>query len=181
MFSVHGITNFVNYEQGIIFMIRSLIIFCILLSLPITLWSVPQTDVDEAISFLKTACVISGEKLSIDAGVGGSLSIKKLKNSALTPNEIEIVKALILGQKKDINKQLYSDYAAAGAIHILAVSGLHVGIIYFILITLLRPLKRLFKHELIISIIIVISPWGFAFLTGLSPSRIRALIAVGAV
>ena len=101
--------------------------------------------------------------------------IKKLKNSALTPNEIEIVKALILGQKKDINKQLYSDYAAAGAIHILAVSGLHVGIIYFILITLLRPLKRLFKHELIISIIIVISLWGFAFLTGLSPSVIRAV------
>ena len=101
--------------------------------------------------------------------------IKKLNNSALTPNEIEIVKALILGQKKDINKQLYSDYAAAGAIHILAVSGLHVGIIYFILITLLRPLKRLFKHELIISIIIVISLWGFAFLTGLSPSVIRAV------
>jgi len=101
--------------------------------------------------------------------------IKKLNNSALTPNEIEIVKALILGQKKDINKQLYSDYAAAGAIHILAVSGLHVGIIYFTLITLLRPLKRLFKHELIISIIIVISLWGFAFLTGLSPSVIRAV------
>lgn len=101
--------------------------------------------------------------------------IKKLNNSALTPNEIEIVKALILGQKKDINKQLYSDYAAAGAIHVLAVSGLHVGIIYFILITLLRPLKRLFKHELIISIIIVISLWGFAFLTGLSPSVIRAV------
>ena len=101
--------------------------------------------------------------------------IKKLNNSALTPNEISIVKALILGQKKDINKQLYSDYAAAGAIHVLAVSGLHVGIIYFILITLLRPLKRLFKHELIISIIIVISLWGFAFLTGLSPSVIRAV------
>jgi len=101
--------------------------------------------------------------------------IKKLKESALTPNEIAIVQALILGKKKDINKQLYSDYAAAGAIHILAVSGLHVGIIYFILIALLRPLKRLLKYELIIAIIIVISLWGFAFLTGLSPSVIRAV------
>ena len=101
--------------------------------------------------------------------------IKKLKESALTSNEIAIVQALILGQKKDINKQLYTDYAAAGAIHILAVSGLHVGIIYFILIALLRPLKHLFKYELIISIIIVISLWGFAFLTGLSPSVIRAV------
>lgn len=101
--------------------------------------------------------------------------IKKLKKNELTPNEIAIVQALILGQKKDINKQLYSDYAAAGAIHILAVSGLHVGIIYFILIALLRPLKYLFKYELVISIIIVISLWGFAFLTGLSPSVIRAV------
>ena len=101
--------------------------------------------------------------------------IKKLKKNELTPNEIAIVQALILGQKKDINKQLYSDYAAAGAIHILAVSGLHVGIIYFILIALLRPFKNLFKSELIISIIIVISLWGFAFLTGLSPSVIRAV------
>ena len=101
--------------------------------------------------------------------------IKKLKESVLTPNEVAIVQALILGQKKDINKQLYTDYAAAGAIHILAVSGLHVGIIYFILIALLRPLKHLFKYELVISIIIVISLWGFAFLTGLSPSVIRAV------
>ena len=101
--------------------------------------------------------------------------IKKLKKNELTPNEIAIVQALILGQKKDINKQLYSDYAAAGAIHILAVSGLHVGIIYFILLALLRPLKYLFKYELVISIIIVISLWGFAFLTGLSPSVIRAV------
>ena len=104
-----------------------------------------------------------------------SYLIQKLKKSPLTPNVIAIVQALILGQKKDINKQLYDDYSAAGAIHILAVSGLHVGIIYFILIALLRPFKNLFKSELIISIIIVISLWGFAFLTGLSPSVIRAV------
>ena len=104
-----------------------------------------------------------------------SYLIQKLKKSPLTPNVIAIVQALILGQKKDINKQLYNDYSAAGAIHILAVSGLHVGIIYFILIALLRPFKNLFKNELIISIIMVISLWGFAFLTGLSPSVIRAV------
>ena len=84
-------------------MIRSLIIFCILLSLPITLWSVPQTDVDEAISFLKTACVISGEKLSIDAGVGGSLSIKKLKNSGASVS-IEFSREKIEGLTNEINR-----------------------------------------------------------------------------
>ena len=101
--------------------------------------------------------------------------IQRLKKSPLTPNVIAIAQALILGQKKDINKQLYNNYSAAGAIHILAVSGLHVGIIYFILLAFLRPFKNLFKHELIISIIMVTSLWGFAFLTGLSPSVIRAV------
>ncbi len=101
--------------------------------------------------------------------------INKLKKSSLTPDELSIIQALILGQKKDISKQIYSDYAAAGAIHILAVSGLHVGIVYFILLFIFRPLKRLPKGNTLISIIIVISLWGYAFITGLSPSVIRAV------
>jgi competence protein ComEC len=101
--------------------------------------------------------------------------IRNLKESSLSPNELAIIQALILGQKRDINKQLYEDYSAAGAIHILAVSGLHVGIIFLILIAILKPLKNLLRSELPISIIIVICLWGFAFLTGLSPSVIRAV------
>lgn len=101
--------------------------------------------------------------------------ILKLKRSPLTPNELAIVQALILGQRKDINKELYKDYAAAGAIHILAVSGLHIGIVYMILLSLLSPLKRTLNNDLIISLIIVLLLWGFAFLTGLSPSVIRAV------
>lgn len=101
--------------------------------------------------------------------------IQKLKQSPLSTNELAIVQALILGQRKDINQQLYNDYKAAGAIHILAVSGLHIGIVYMILLSLLSPLKRIVNNGLIISLIIVILLWGFAFLTGLSPSVIRAV------
>ena len=101
--------------------------------------------------------------------------IQKLNQISFSKDELAIVQALILGQRKDINKQLYSEYTAAGAIHILAVSGLHIGIIYMILIFILSPLKRIFKNEIIVSILIVIILWGFAFLTGLSPSVIRAV------
>ncbi len=101
--------------------------------------------------------------------------IKKLKKSPLTPDELSIIQALILGQRKDISKEMYSDYAAAGAIHILAVSGLHVGIVYYILLLLLSPLKHIKKGSAIISVLIVISLWAFAFITGLSPSVVRAV------
>ncbi len=70
---------------------------------------------------------------------------------------------------------MYSDYAAAGAIHILAVSGLHVGIVYFILQFLFSPFNLFRKGKLIIPILIVICLWVFAFITGLSPSVVRAV------
>ena len=104
-----------------------------------------------------------------------SLLISKLKQNNLSENELAIVQALVLGEKRDISKILYDDYAAAGAIHILAVSGLHIGIIYMILLYSFNPIKRLLKSEKGVNVLIIIMLWGFAFLTGLSPSVIRAV------
>lgn len=101
--------------------------------------------------------------------------IVQLKKANLNDNERAIIQALILGEKKDIDKQLYEEYAAAGAVHILAVSGLHVGIIFIILTFLLSPLTR-FKHGAIFrSLLIVAALWSFALLAGLSPSVVRAV------
>ncbi|WP_432411802.1 ComEC/Rec2 family competence protein [Rasiella sp. SM2506] len=101
--------------------------------------------------------------------------IYKLKSTPLQNKERSILQALVLGQRRDIDKSLYNDYAAAGAIHILAVSGLHVGILYFILLFICRPLTYLKYGSLARSIIIVVLLWGFAILAGLSPSVVRAV------
>ncbi len=101
--------------------------------------------------------------------------LTKLQKTSFGKDEHAIVQALILGQKKEISKELYSDYAAAGAVHILAVSGLHVGILFFIFSFLLKPLKRLPQGNLIQSLALVLCLWGFAFTTGLSPSVTRAV------
>lgn len=101
--------------------------------------------------------------------------INKLKKTPIKTNVLSIIQALILGQRNDIDKQIYRDYAAAGAIHILAVSGLHVGILYFILLFLFSPLKRILFSKLILSILMVLCLWVFAFITGLSPSVVRAV------
>jgi competence protein ComEC len=101
--------------------------------------------------------------------------ISKLKESPIAERELAIIQALILGDKRDVDKELYAQYAAAGAVHILAVSGLHVGVIFLILQTLLLPLKRFKNGTLIRSILIVFLLWEYAFFTGLSPSVSRAV------
>ncbi|MFT5077945.1 MAG: competence protein ComEC [Planctomycetota bacterium] len=101
--------------------------------------------------------------------------IAKLKQSPIGDEERAIVQALLLGQKNEISKETFNDYAAAGAIHILAVSGLHVGIIYFILLAVFSPLRRFTHGRQIQSIFIVICLIIFAIITGLSPSVTRAV------
>ena len=101
--------------------------------------------------------------------------IYKLAQTSISQKELAVIQALILGQKKALDKQLYQSYAAAGAVHILAVSGLHVGILYAILLMLLAPVTRLEKGEIIRSISIVLSLWCYALVTGLSASVCRAV------
>ena len=101
--------------------------------------------------------------------------VEKLQKTNLKTDERAIIQALVLGEKKDIDKNLYNEYAAAGAVHILAVSGLHVGILYIILAFLLKPLTRLKLGKYFHAIIILLLLWGFAVLSGLSPSVTRAV------
>ncbi len=101
--------------------------------------------------------------------------ITKLKQSPIGKEERAIIQALLLGQKNEISKETFNDYAAAGAIHILAVSGLHVGIIYMILLFIFSPLRRFKYGKQIQSILIVICLICFAIITGLSPSVTRAV------
>lgn len=109
------------------------------------------------------------------AGKFRNYLVHQLKNTLLENREREILQALILGEKRVIDKDLYKQYAAAGAVHILAVSGLHVGILLFIFHALLRPLQRLPKGKFIKAFLILVLLWGFAFMAGLSPSVVRAV------
>jgi competence protein ComEC len=98
----------------------------------------------------------------------------KLKKYSFKPDELAIINALLLGQRQDISEDVYTSYTNAGAIHILAVSGLHVGIILLILMFIFNPLER-FKHgKLIKTIILVTLLWCFALIAGLSASVTRA-------
>ncbi|WP_439127487.1 ComEC/Rec2 family competence protein [Polaribacter sp.] len=90
-------------------------------------------------------------------------------------DEFAVISALLLGQRQDISKALLTDYANAGAIHILAVSGLHVGILLLILSFLLKPIENFKKGTYIKAMLIVLLLWMFAFIAGLSASVVRAV------
>ena len=89
-------------------------------------------------------------------------------------DEYAIVNALLLGQRQDISNELRTRFANAGAIHILAVSGLHIGIILLMFQRILSPLNYFRKGRLIKTIIIVLLLWNYAALAGLSASIVRA-------
>tara|TARA_R110000868_G_scaffold397785_3_gene670650 strand:+ start:45 stop:1985 length:1941 start_codon:yes stop_codon:yes gene_type:complete len=99
----------------------------------------------------------------------------KLEPYHFKPDELAIINALLLGQRQDISPDVYSSYTNAGAIHILAVSGLHVGIILLILTFVLKPLERFKYGRLIKTIILVLFLWSFTLIAGLSASVTRAV------
>jgi len=101
--------------------------------------------------------------------------ILDLKKKDFGKDEIAVFQALILGQRREISNELYKNYAAAGAIHILAISGLHIGILLFILNFLFKRLNHTKFGKLIKTLIIIVLLWSFAILTGLSPSVVRAV------
>jgi len=100
--------------------------------------------------------------------------IASLKRSGLKQEERVIVQALILGERREISGETKSQYAAAGAIHLLAVSGLHVGIVFMLFRFLFAPLDAGKTGRIIKALLIILLLYGFALLTGLSPSVIRA-------
>ncbi len=103
-----------------------------------------------------------------------NLIIKKLKKAPFGKNEFAVIEALLLGQRQDISKTTYDNYKKAGAVHILAVSGLHIGILLLILEFLLQFLTYLPYGRKIKLGVLVILLWAFALLSGFSASVIRA-------
>ncbi|MDY6801276.1 MAG: ComEC/Rec2 family competence protein [Bacteroidota bacterium] len=108
----------------------------------------------------------------------------KLRNNLLniyqknniTGDEFAVLSALTLGYKEELSADVRESFSSSGAMHVLAVSGLHVGIIYIILVRILFFLQRNKYGRIIQSLLIILALFFYAFLTGLSNSVLRATI-----
>lgn len=92
----------------------------------------------------------------------------------LEGNVLEILSALTLGYKKSLDPEVKQVFSNSGAMHVLAVSGLHVGIVFLAFNTVFSFLKRKRMTRVVYLAGALIVLWGYAFLTGLSPSVQRA-------
>lgn len=109
---------------------------------------------------------------------------QRLEAAGLSGDELATVGALTLGYKEGLDKELRRHFQASGAAHVLAVSGLHTGIIYALLVGILtlggryRPLHEDKWGRRSISLIIIVFMWAYAWLTGMTPSVVRAVLMV---
>lgn len=101
--------------------------------------------------------------------------LKNLEKRHFGNKELAVIGALILGQQQDISPGILHDYQFAGAIHILSVSGLHVGFLLLFINFLLSYLPKNRTTSFVKLAATLVLLWGFAILAGLSPSVIRSV------
>jgi len=122
--------------------------------------------------------IASGKAFSIKR-IAASLRnyiLEKFSNNGLIGQDYSVAAAMILGYDDIMEPELEQNYVQAGAMHILCVSGLHVGVIYFVFNYLLAFLKRNRVQEILRAILLLLVVWFYAVLTGLSPSVQRASV-----
>ncbi len=100
--------------------------------------------------------------------------LRSLRSQGLSRDEYAVAAAILLGYDQLIAPDLHQDFTAAGAVHILCVSGMHVGIVFLIFSFLLSFLLRFKNGRTLRNILLVFVIWSYALLTGLSPSVSRA-------
>ncbi|TLX71987.1 ComEC family competence protein [Labilibacter sediminis] len=99
----------------------------------------------------------------------------KLRSLQLNKEQFGIVSALVLGDKSFLDFHTKANFSSSGAIHVLSVSGLHVGTLYLLLIALFGKVRYGSWSGLKVFIMLLVL-WLYAALTGMSPSVFRATI-----
>ena len=102
--------------------------------------------------------------------------LRKLEETSVFENTYEVSAAILLGFDFLMDAETEQDFVRAGAMHILCVSGLHVGVIFLIMSFLLNFLKTFAWGKYLRIVLLLLTVWSYAMLTGLSPSVQRASI-----
>ncbi len=100
----------------------------------------------------------------------------EFEKNGLTGDRLGVAAALVLGDRNFLSADIQTTYSKSGVMHILAVSGMHVAILYGFLLVLLGFLDKSRTGSVIQSIIILILVWCYSFLTGLPPSVLRSAV-----
>ncbi len=99
-----------------------------------------------------------------------------LRNNIKGDKETGLAEALLIGYKDDLDKTLVQSYTNTGVVHIIAISGLHLGLIYWLLLQLLKPMQRRKYTNWLRPLLIICGLWLFSLLAGAQPSILRSAV-----
>ncbi len=102
--------------------------------------------------------------------------VDSFRSWGLKGEVLAVVSALTVGDKSELTRELKDSYTAAGTSHILALSGTHIVLLAMIVSWMLFPLRYFRGGKQMTGVLVVLFLWLFAFLSGLSPSVIRAVV-----
>lgn len=100
--------------------------------------------------------------------------LERYREEGLDEQSFAVVAAMTLGDKSMIDEQTREAYSVSGASHVLALSGLHLGIIYMLLSYLTLGRRRRFFREMIT----LASIWSYVMMVGMAPSVVRAALMI---
>jgi competence protein ComEC len=107
--------------------------------------------------------------------------LASLQRSGVKNDEFGVAAAILLGYDDKLADEVRKNYVAAGSMHILCVSGMHVGIIYLLASFLLGFLNRKKWQKTLKQILLLALIWLYAFIAGLSPSILRSALMISFV
>ncbi len=101
--------------------------------------------------------------------------IQQIKQTVPGEKEQGVAEALLIGFRDDLDKELVQDYSNTGVVHIIAISGLHLGMIYGLLIAFFGYFKKSKILSPWVQVFIILAVlWGFSILAGMAPSILRS-------
>ena len=98
-----------------------------------------------------------------------------LRKNIKGEKELGLAEALLIGYKDDLDKTLVQSYSNTGVVHVIAISGLHLGLIYWLLILLFKPLQKR-QLKWLRPLFILTGLWLFSLLAGAQPSVLRSAV-----
>ena len=107
--------------------------------------------------------------------------LASLQRCGLHDDEFGVAAAILLGYDDYLADEVRQNYVAAGAMHILCVSGMHVGIVYLLAAALLSFLNRKKWQKTLKQLLLLALIWFYALIAGLSPSILRASLMISFV
>ena len=106
-------------------------------------------------------------------------TLVKIDHSSLSKKTRELMKGIILADRTEMDKETVQDFTKSGLVHILAISGSHMAIIFWLILLILNPIfpPRLRNFKLIISLLLI---WAFAIFIDYGSSVVRSCVMISA-